>query len=138
MQEPPTELAAYSGPWRQGPDADLLRLTAAAQAAGHGQNDITDACDNGPGKDIPGVIRQQYWIKPDFWPGPRFSATQRAVRKLGHRPRPGRRPVYAERGHAAGVACCRTGCVRGWTATRRWPAGPPARLYRSRSRLPGK
>jgi hypothetical protein len=32
--------------------------------------------------DIPAVIRQQYWINPAVGPGPLFSATQRAARKL--------------------------------------------------------
>jgi len=82
MKEPLAELAAYSGPWYQVPDADLVRLTAAARAAGHRWDAIADACDNGPGKDIPGVIRQQYWIRPDFAPGLLFSATQRAARTL--------------------------------------------------------
>ena len=104
---------------------NLVRLTAAARAAGHRWDAIADACDKGPGKDIPGVIGQQYWIRPDFGPGPLFSATQRAVRNLGDRetgcyagltwscPGCGQqvtdlaavgRPAYAELGHAAGCA----------------------------------
>jgi hypothetical protein len=156
MQEPAAELAAYCGPWYQGPDAGLLRLTAAARAAGHGRDAIADACGNGPGKDVPGVIGQQYWIKPDFGPGPPFGATQRAVRNLGGCetgcydaltwPCPGcgqhvtdlapgdgpSRPSSATR---RGWPRYRRGCVRGWTATRRWPAGPPARLCRSMPRI---
>jgi hypothetical protein len=58
------ELAADSGPWYQVPDADLVRLTAAARAAGHRWAAIDNACDHGPGKDIPAVIRQQYWFTP--------------------------------------------------------------------------
>ena len=117
------ELAVDSGPWYEVPDADLVRLTAAARAAGHRWDAIADACGRWPGDDIPGVIRQQYWIRPDFGPGPLFDATQRAVPKLGGRkefcramltwPCPGcgqqvtdlaprGRPVYAEFGHAAG------------------------------------
>jgi len=117
------ELAAGSGPWYQVPDADLVRLTAAARAAGHRWDAIADACDRGPGTDIPGVIRQQYWLRPDFGPGPLFGATQRAVRNAGGGktgsqaapawPCPGcgqqvtdlaasGRPVHAELGHAAG------------------------------------
>jgi hypothetical protein len=46
------------------PDADLVRLTAAARATGHRWDAIEVACDNGPGKDIPAVIRQQYWFTP--------------------------------------------------------------------------
>jgi hypothetical protein len=120
------ELAADSGPWYQVPDADLVRLGAGARAAGHRWDAIAGACDTGPGKDIPGVIRQQYWIRPDFGPGPLFSATQRAVRNLAGRetacsaaltwPCSGcgqqvtdraasGRPVYAELGH--GAACPR-------------------------------
>jgi hypothetical protein len=123
MEEPLAELAADSGPWYQMPDADLVRLAAAARAAGHRWDAIADACDRGPGKDVPGVIRQQYWIRPGFAPGPLFSATQHAIRNLGGRetgcraapawPCPGcgqqvtdlaasRQPVYAELGHAAG------------------------------------
>jgi len=81
MKEPLAELTAYSRPWYQVPDADLVRLTAAARAAGHRWYAIA-ACDNGPGQDIPAVIRQQYWISPGIGPGPLFSATQRAVRSL--------------------------------------------------------
>jgi hypothetical protein len=62
MKEPLAELAAYSAPWYQVPDAVLVRLTAAARAAGHRWDAIEAACDNGPGKDIPAVIRQQYWF----------------------------------------------------------------------------
>jgi hypothetical protein len=117
------ELAVDSGPWYEVPDADLVRLTAAARAAGHRWDAIADACGRWPGDDIPGVIRKQYWIRPDFGPGPLFDATQRAVCKLGGReaaspavltwPCPGcgqqvtdlaprGRPVYAELGHVAG------------------------------------
>jgi hypothetical protein len=32
--------------------------------------------------DIPAVVRQQYWISPAVGPGPLFSATKRAARKL--------------------------------------------------------
>ena len=41
-------------------------------------------------------------------------------RPAGHRPRHGGRRVCAEPGHAAGCGGYRGGCVRGWTATRRW------------------
>ena len=34
MEDPLAELAAFSRPWYQVPDADLVRLTAAARAAG--------------------------------------------------------------------------------------------------------
>jgi hypothetical protein len=123
MEEPLAELAGYSRGGSQVPDTDLVRLTAAARTAGHRWDAIAAACDNGPGQDIPGVIRQQYWISPAVGPGPLFSATQRAARNLaGHkagcyRPltwpcpgcghqvtdlAPGGRPVHAELGHAAG------------------------------------
>jgi hypothetical protein len=84
MKEPLAELAAYSSPfpWYQVPDADLVRLTAAARMAGHRWDAIATACDNGPGQEVPGVIRQQYWISPGTGPGPLFSATQRAARTL--------------------------------------------------------
>lgn len=81
MQEPLAELAAYSGPWYQVPDVDLIRLTTAARAAGYQWDAIAAACDNGPGKDIPAVIRQQYWFTPVAGPG-LFGATQRAARNL--------------------------------------------------------
>jgi hypothetical protein len=124
MQEPLAELAAYSGPWYQVPDGDLVRLTAAARAAGHRWDVIEAACDKGPGKDIPAVIRQQYWFTPLAGPG-LFGATQRAARNLTGRdvggyppltwPCPGcgqqitdlaacGRPIYAELGHVAGCA----------------------------------
>jgi hypothetical protein len=123
MEEPLAELAGYSRGGSQVPDTDLVRLTAAARTAGHRWDAIAAACDNGPGQDIPGVIRQQYWISPAVGPGPLFSATQRAARNLaGHeagcyRPltwpcpgcghqvtdlAPGGRSARAELGHAAG------------------------------------
>lgn len=87
MEEPLAELAGYSRGGSQVPDTDLVRLTAAARTAGHRWDAIAAACDNGPGQDIPGVIRQQYWISPAVGPGPLFSATQRAARNLaGHEP----------------------------------------------------
>jgi hypothetical protein len=127
MNDPLAELAGYSCPfpWYQVPDADLVRLTAAARAAGHRWDAIAAACDHGPGMDIPSVIRQQYWISPGTGPGPLFSATQRAARTLAGRdtgcyppltwPCPGcgrqvtdltpdGRPVHAELGHAANCA----------------------------------
>ena len=85
MDEPLAELAAYSCSWYEVPDADLVRLTADARAAGHRWDAIAAACDHGPGMDIPAVIRQQYWISPAVGPGPLFSATQRAARKLAGR-----------------------------------------------------
>jgi hypothetical protein len=125
MDEPLAELAAYACCWYVVPDADLVRLTAAARAAGHRWDAIAVACANGPGMDIPAVIRQQYWISPAAGPGPLFSATQRAARKLIGRDAgcyppltwpcpgcgqqvtdlsPGGRPVHCELGHAAGCA----------------------------------
>jgi hypothetical protein len=107
------------------PDADLVRLTAAARAAGYRWDTIAAVCDDGPVRDIPGVIRQQYWITPGAGPGPLFSAAQRAARNLTGReagyyaalewscPGCGQlvtdraelgRPVHAEFGHAAGCA----------------------------------
>ena len=81
MKEPLAELVAYACPWYQVPDADLVRLTAAARATGHRWDAIEAACDNGPGKDIPAVIRQQYWFTPLAGPG-LFGATQHAARTL--------------------------------------------------------
>jgi hypothetical protein len=75
------EPAADSGPWHQVPDADLVGLTAAARAAGHRWDAIEAACDNGPRKDIPAVIGQQYWLTPLAGPG-LFAAAQRAARTL--------------------------------------------------------
>jgi hypothetical protein len=124
MEEPLAELAAYCCPWYQVPDADLVRLTAAARAAGHRWDAIEAVGENGPGKDIPAVIRQQYWFTPLSGPG-LFGATQRAARNLTGRdagcyppltwPCPGcgqqitdlaacGRPIHAELGHAAGCA----------------------------------
>jgi hypothetical protein len=125
MDEPLAELAAYSRPWYEVPDMDLVRLTAGARAAGHRWDAIAAACDNEPGMYIPAVIRQQYWISPAVGPGPLFSATQRAARKLTGRDAgcypalawpcpgcaqqvtdlaPGGRPIHSELGHAAGCA----------------------------------
>jgi hypothetical protein len=125
MEEPLAELAAYSCCWYEVPDADLIRLTAAARAAGHRWDAIAASCDNGPGVDIPAVIRQQYWISPAVGPGPLFSATQRAARQLTGRDvgcypvltwpcpgcgqqvtdlAPGGRPIHSELGHGPGCA----------------------------------
>ena len=79
MEDPLAELAGYSRGGSQVPDTDLVRLTAAARTAGHRWEAIAAACDNGPGQDIPGVIRQHYWISPAIGPGPLFSASQRAA-----------------------------------------------------------
>jgi hypothetical protein len=121
-------LAADSGPWFQVPDVDLVRLTAAARAAGHRWDAIAVACEHGPGRDIPAVIRQLYWFTPLAGPG-LFGTTQRAARTLSGRdagsyppltwPCSGcgqqitdlaacGRPVHAELGHAAG--CARLAC----------------------------
>ena len=59
MDEPLAELAAYSCCWYEVPDADLVRLTAAARAAGHRRDAIAASCGHGPGMDIPAVIGQQ-------------------------------------------------------------------------------
>jgi hypothetical protein len=56
MEEPLAELAAYSCSWYEVPDADLVRLTAAARAAGHRWDAIAASCDNEPGMGIPAVI----------------------------------------------------------------------------------
>jgi hypothetical protein len=123
MEQTLAELAAYSGPWYEGPGADLVRLTAAARAAGHRWDAIAAVCDGALGGDIPDVIRRQYWINPGAGPGPLFGTAQRAARTLAGRdsgcyppltwPCPGcgqqvtdlapnGRPVHAELGHAAG------------------------------------
>ena len=82
MEELLAELADYSRPWYEVPDAELVRLTAAARAAGHRWDAIAAAGDTRPCPDIPAVIRQQYWLNPAVGPGPLFSATQRAARNL--------------------------------------------------------
>jgi hypothetical protein len=150
MDELLAGLAAYCCPWYQVPDADLVRLTAAARAAGHRCDAIANAGDNGPGREIPGVIRQQYWIRPDLGPGPLFSATQRAARNLTGRdagyfpsltwPCPGcgqqvtdltelGRPVHAELGRAAGCARLARDQAAGDALRRDWllPADPALR-----------
>jgi hypothetical protein len=125
MEQPLAELASHSRHGSQMPDADLVRLTAAARAAGHRWDAIADACDAGLSRDIPDVIRQQYWITPSAGPGPLFSAAQRAARTLTGRDGGSRaavtwpcgscgeqvtdraetgRPVHAELGHAPGCA----------------------------------
>jgi hypothetical protein len=103
------ELAADSGPWHQVPDADLVRLTAAARAAGHRWDAIAAACDHGPARDIPGVIRQQYWIAPGPGPGFLFGATRRAARRSPTAPSPAGPSTLSS-------ATRRT--VPGWPATR--------------------
>jgi hypothetical protein len=125
MEELLAELADYSRPWYEVPDAELVRLTAAARAAGHRWDAIAAAGDTRPCPDIPAVIRQQYWLNPAVGPGPLFSATQRAARNLPGRDTgcyaalawpcrgcgqqvtdlaPFGRPVHAELGHAPGCA----------------------------------
>jgi hypothetical protein len=110
MEEPLAELAGYSRGGSQVPDTDLVRLTAAARTAEHRWDAIAAACDTGPGQDIPGVIRQQYWISPAAGPGPLFSATQRSARNLA--------------GHEAG--CCRPLSWPAPAAGTRSPTSPPA------------
>jgi hypothetical protein len=64
MQETLAELAAYSGPWYQVPDADLVRLTAAARVAGyrsvgrHRRRLQQRARQRHPGCDPPAVLDQ--------------------------------------------------------------------------------
>jgi hypothetical protein len=143
MQEPPAGLAACSAlfAWYQVPDADLVRLIAAARVAGHRRDAIAAACGNGPGKDIPTVIRRQYWISPGIGPGPLFSAAQRAARTPDGRDSgcfppltwpwagcgqevtdlvPAGRPVHAELGHAASCARLAGGQAAGDALRRDW------------------
>jgi len=96
---------------------------------------VAQAPPTGPGMDIPVVIRQQYWISLVVGPGPLFSATQRAARKLTGRDAgcyppltwpcpgcgqqitdlaPGGRPVHSELGHAAGCARLVKSSSGGW------------------------
>jgi hypothetical protein len=67
------------------PDADLVRTSAAARAAGHRWDAIAAARDNGPGKDIPAVIRQQNWISLGTGPEPQAVPVTLSYQESGHR-----------------------------------------------------
>ena len=125
VDEALAELAAYFRRWREPPDAELVRLAAAARAAGSRWEAIAAACDE---RDAPGtaaVVYRPFGLIPGQGAGPLFRVTQHAVHSLigsdgGYYspltwPCPGcgrrvtdraayGRPVHVEHGHMPGCA----------------------------------
>ncbi len=125
MDEPLAQLAAYFRRWHEPPGAELVRLAAAARAAGSRWDAIAAACDERDDPDPAAVVYRPFGLIPGQGAGPLFWVTQHAVHELtgsehGYYspltwPCPGcgrqvtdraayGRPVHVEHGHAAGCA----------------------------------
>jgi len=125
VDEALAELAAYFRRWCEPPDGELVRLAAAARAAGSRWEAIAAACDE---RDDPGaaaVVYRPFGLIPGQGAGPLFRVTQHAVhtltgsdrgyyspltwpcpdcrRQVTDRAAHGR-PVHVEHGHAPGCA----------------------------------
>jgi hypothetical protein len=79
MDEPVAELAAYFGSKSRLPDQDLVRLTAAARAAGSRWEAIAAACGIHAYEDLAGAVCR---ITGETGADLLFSATQYAVEQL--------------------------------------------------------
>ena len=121
MDEPVAELAAYFGSKSRLPDQDLVRLTAAARAAGSRWEAIAAACGIHTYEDLAGVVDR---ITGETGADLLFSATQYAVEQLAGRQRryppltwacpqcsqqvtdraASGRPIHVEHGHTPGCA----------------------------------
>ena len=125
VDEALAELAAYFRRWCEPPDGELVRLAAAARAAGSRWEVIAAACDE---RDDPGaavVVYRPFGLIPGQGAGPLFRVVQHAVHNLTGSDRgcyspltwacPGcgrqvtdraasARPVHVEHGHAPGCA----------------------------------
>ena len=121
MDKPLAELAACFGSKSRLPDQDLVRLTAAARAAGSRWETIAAACGIQTYEDLAGVV---YRITGETGADLLFSATQHAVEQLTGSQRryppltwacphcgqqvtdraASGRPVHVEHGHAPGCA----------------------------------
>jgi hypothetical protein len=125
VDEALAELADYFRRWCEPPDAELVRLAAAARAAGCRWEVIAAACDARDHPDPAAVVYRPFGLIPGQGAGPLFRVTQHAVQKLiggegGYYlpltwPCPGcgrqvtdraayGRPVHVEHGHAPGCA----------------------------------
>ena len=125
VDEALAELAAYFRRWREPPDAELVRLAAAARTAGSRWDTIAAACDARDDPDSAAVVYRPFGLIPGQGAGPLFRVTQHAVHELtgsegGYYlpltwPCPGcgrqvtdraayGRPVHVEHGHAPGCA----------------------------------
>lgn len=118
-----TELAAYFRARTPVPDDDLIRLTSAARAGGHGWAGIAAACGVTTSRDTDGIVSGPGGRIPHTGAGLLYRATQGAVERVtGSRRYPpltwpcascGRqvtdragagRPIHIEHGHAPGCA----------------------------------
>ncbi len=81
VDEALAELAAYFRRWREPPDEDLVRLAAAARAAGSRWEAIAAACD-ARDQDAPGAVYRPFGLIPGQGAGPLFRVTQHVVHKL--------------------------------------------------------
>jgi hypothetical protein len=80
--EPMAELAAYFRSRSEVPQADLVRLAAAARAAGSRWEAIAAACGVQARKDAAGVICQSYGLAGETGAELLFHATRRAVEEF--------------------------------------------------------
>jgi hypothetical protein len=145
VDEALAELADYFRRWCEPPDTELVRLAAAARAAGYRWEVIAAACDTRDDPDPAAVVYRPFGLIPGQGAGPLFRVTQHAVQKLtgsdsGYYvpltwPCPGcgrqvtdraayGRPIHVEHGHAPGCA--------------RLARGQAADEARRRDRLPGQ
>ena len=128
VNEALAELAAYFRRWCEPPDAELVRLAAAARTAGSRWDTIAAACDARDDPDSAVVVYRPFGLIPGQGAGPLFRVTQHAVHELtgsegGYVPLtwpcPGcgrqvtdraayGRPVHVEHGHVPG--CARLAC----------------------------
>ena len=76
------ELAAYFRRWCEPPDAELVRLAAAARAAGSRWEAIAAACDARDDPDPAAVMYRPFGLIPGQGAGPLFRVTQHAVHEL--------------------------------------------------------
>ena len=82
MQEPLAELARYFCRGTEVPDQELIRLAAAARAAGSRWDGIAAACGVRDYRDITGVLTLPCWNGSDTGADLLFSAAQHAVHQV--------------------------------------------------------
>ncbi len=84
VDEALAELADYFRRWCEPPDTELVRLAAAARAAGCRWEVIAAACDtrDDPDPDPAAVVYRPFGLIPGQGAGPLFRVTQHAVQKL--------------------------------------------------------
>jgi hypothetical protein len=76
------ELAAYFRRWCELPNAELVRLAAAARAAGSRWEAIAAACDERDDPDAATVVYRPFGLIPGQGAGQLFRVTQHAVHEL--------------------------------------------------------